>query len=325
MHDASFERPSVAVVIRSFNEEQHIGRLLTGLAHQTVQPQEIVVVDSGSSDATAEIATRFGAKVRQIDPRTFSFGRSLNVGCAAVSSDIIVIASAHVYPTHDTWLEHLIAPFSNDKVALTYGRQIGDERTKFSEHQLLLRWFPTRSNFEQRHPFCNNANAAIRRDLWAALPYDEDLTGLEDLEWARRAIGKGYILSYVAESIVVHVHVEDWSRVRNRYRREAIAHRRIYDEQRLGAWEAATLAVRHIASDYRAALRVGVLRRNLLGIPAFHAAQFIGAYQGFAQVGDASGELKRRFYYPQSEHGPGTHSDVIGRSIDYSSQEGSVC
>ncbi len=321
MPDRQNRAPTVGVVIRSFNEEQHIGRLLTGIAHQTRPPEEIVLVDSGSTDATVEIASRFGVKICQIAPEDFSFGRALNLGCSLVESDVIVMASAHVYPTHDTWLERLVAPFTNEQVALTYGRQVGDERTRFSEHQLLLRWFPVQSVEIQADAFCNNANAAIRRILWETLRYDEDLTGLEDLHWSRRALDKGYVLSYVAEAMVVHVHQENWSRLRNRYRREAIAHKRIFEEHRLGWVEAIRLGLTHTLSDYRAAARERVVLRNLASIPAFHSAQFIGAYQGFAQEGEASSELKRRFYYPRTDLAAEAADEQIGRRIDYSKTE----
>lgn len=315
------QMPTIGVVIRSLNEEQHIGRLLTGLAHQTVRPDRIVLVDSGSTDATVEIARRFGVLVETISPERFSFGRSLNQGCTAVGTDLIAIVSAHVYPVYDTWLERLAQPFADDRIALTYGRQIGDHRTTFSEQQLMRRWFPSVSVSYQDHPFCNNANAVVRSDIWAAQPYDEDLTGLEDIEWARRAIEKGYFLSYVAESAVVHVHEESWSRLRNRYRREAIAHRRIYEKQRLNALEASVLGVRHVLDDYWAAAKDGVFLRNLVSIPSFHSAQFFGAYQGFAQDGETPQYLKRRFYYPArgTVHRE-TELEPFGRLIDYTDQ-----
>jgi rhamnosyltransferase len=314
------DRLSVGMVIRSLNEEKHIGRLLTGVAHQTVQPDEIVLVDSGSTDATVEIATRFGARVVTIAPKDFSFGRSLNLGCAALDTDVLVFASAHVYPLFDTWLQHLVRPLEESEIALSYGRQVGDHRTKFSEQRLLGRWFPAQSIPRQSQPFCNNANAAVRRSVWKEQPYDEDLTGLEDLDWARRAIAKGHVLSYVAEAPVVHVHEESWQRLRDRYRREAIAHKRIYEDQRLSAVEAVALGVRHIAADYASAARQGALLRNLGAIPSFHAAQFLGAYQGFAQVGDVPADLKRRFYYPVPDE-PDLAAVAIGRTIDYAGHE----
>jgi len=312
---------SIGIVIRSLNEEQHIGRLLTGIRHQTAQADSIVLVDSGSTDATVEIATRFGVVVKHIDPDVFSFGRSLNLGCSELDTDVIVVVSAHVYPIYDSWLERLVNPLKDGHIALSYGRQTGDHRTKFAEQQLMRRWFPEVSTPMQSHPFCNNANAAIRRDVWEAQPYNEELTGLEDIDWARRAMEKGYFPSYVAESVVVHVHEESWDRLRNRYRREAIAHRRIYEKQRLSALEAATLCVRNVAADYGAAARQRVLLRNLHSIPSFHSAQFIGAYQGFAQDGDIPKHIKRRFYYPGRDANNDRDGDSDGRRIDYSLQD----
>ena len=313
--------PSIGVVIRSLNEEQHIGRLLTGLERQSVRPDEIVLVDSGSTDATVEIATRFGALVESISAEQFSFGRSLNLGCSRLDTDLVVLASAHVYPIFDTWIERLVAPFSDCGIALVYGRQIGNHVTKFSEERLMRRWFPEVSVARQSHPFCNNANAVVRSDVWAAQPYDEELTGLEDIEWARRAIEKGYFLSYVAESPVVHVHEESWERLRNRYRREAVAHRRIYEDQRLSALEASALGLRHVVADYWTAAKERVLLRNVVSIPSFHSAQFLGAYQGFAQDGEVPKHVKRRFYYPTRSDGAELDAEPLGRRIDYSVPE----
>jgi rhamnosyltransferase len=69
-----------SVVIRAYNEELHIGRLLGGLMQQTVRDLEIILVDSGSSDATLAIASRFPVKVVHIPPEQFTFGFSLNQG-----------------------------------------------------------------------------------------------------------------------------------------------------------------------------------------------------------------------------------------------------
>jgi rhamnosyltransferase len=151
-----------SLVIRAFNEERSIGRLLEGVRRQTVQDVEIILVDSGSTDATVAIAARYGAKVVHIPPAEFTFGRSLNLGLAATTRSLVALASAHVYPVYPDWLERLLAPFSDSRVALTYGKQRGGENSKFSEHQIFARWFPGESISQQENPFCNNANAALR-------------------------------------------------------------------------------------------------------------------------------------------------------------------
>ncbi len=164
----------------------------------------------------------------------FSFGRALNVGIeAAPEADVVVLASAHVYPVFDDWLERLLMPFEDRRVGLSFGRQTVPPGGRFSERRLLEQWFPTDSRLELKNPFCNNANAAVRRDLWVEQRYDEALTGLEDLAWARGAIERGAALAYVAEAPVVHVHDETYGQIVNRYRREAIAHKLIYPEQEL--------------------------------------------------------------------------------------------
>ena len=100
-----------SIIVRCYNEEEHIGRLLTGIMEQTLRDIEIIIVDSGSTDATLKIASRFPVRIVSIKPEEFSFGRSLNIGCEKAIGDFIVIASAHVYPIYKDWLEKILEPF----------------------------------------------------------------------------------------------------------------------------------------------------------------------------------------------------------------------
>lgn len=313
--------PTTSAVIRSLNEAEHIGRLVEGLSSQTVPVDQILLVDSGSTDGTVDIARDLGCTIVEIKKEDFSFGRALNVGCEAASGEVLLIMSAHVYPVYDTYLEHMLAPFTDPNVAIAYGRQVGDHRTKYSESRLLLKWFPEESIWDQGHPFSNNANAAVRRDVWKPLQYDESLTGLEDLEFARRAIEEGHRVAYVAEAPVVHVHEESWERIRNRYRREAIAYAKITGEDTFSALTAARLAVGNMASDFWHAIREQRLLSNLVDIPSFRLAQFLGAWEGLRSHGEVSDELKRRFYYPGDYSRPAPRADP-GQRIEYSGDSG---
>ena len=69
-----------SIVIRAYNEEKHIGRLLDGIRQQTLKDVEIILVDSGSTDGTVSVAESFGARIVRIAPQEFTFGRSLNFG-----------------------------------------------------------------------------------------------------------------------------------------------------------------------------------------------------------------------------------------------------
>src|SRR5712691_844246 len=114
-----------SIVIRAYNEEKHIGRLLEGIRHQTLKDVELILVDSGSTDGTISVAESFGAQIVRIASDEFTFGRSLNFGVQAATREHIVIASAHVYPVYPDWLASLLHPFEDDKVALAYGKQRG--------------------------------------------------------------------------------------------------------------------------------------------------------------------------------------------------------
>ena len=213
--------------------------------------------------------------------------------------EILVIASAHVYPRSERWLELLLKPFDDPNVALVYGGQRGDRRTKFSEHRIFQQWFPDESCEEQRHAFCNNANAAVRRDTWAVMPYDEMIPGLEDILWAKRAIERGLKVAYSADATVVHVHEESYRQIYHRYRREAMGLQAISPGENMSLSHALGLWGRTVASDLREARKEGLIRRVLWSVLCFRAAQYWGTYQGLKWRNSLTSELKARLYYPK--------------------------
>jgi len=286
-----------SIVIRAYNEEKHIGRLLEGIRHQTIKDVEVILVDSGSTDGTVSVAESFGARIVHIRPEEFTFGRSLNYGIKAAKRELIVIASAHVYPVYPDWLETLLGPLQDDSVALTYGKQRGYEGSKYSEHQIFHQWYPDVSKPKQETAFCNNANAAIRKSLWEKNNYDETLTGLEDLAWAKWAKEQGHAIAYVAEAEIIHVHNETPHGVYNRYRREAMALRKIYPEAHFNFYDFLRLTATNIFSDLWHAVRERVLLKNISSIFWFRFMQFHGTRLGHRETSLITPQLRETFYY----------------------------
>ncbi|HUF00233.1 MAG TPA: glycosyltransferase family 2 protein [Anaerolineales bacterium] len=286
-----------SIVIRAYNEEKHIGRLLEGIRQQTVGDAEIILVDSGSTDGTVSVAESFGARVVSIPSAEFTFGRSLNFGIQAATRELIVIASAHVYPVYPDWLESLLRPFEDEDVALTYGKQRGPESAKFSEQQIFHQWYPDVSKPRQATAFCNNANAAIRKVLWEKNPYDETLTGLEDLAWAKWAKNEGYHIAYVAEAEIIHVHNETPRGVFNRYRREGMAFKQIYPEAHFNLYDFARLTTMNILSDFWHAARERIFWKNIGSILWFRWMQFHGTRMGHRETSLLTPQLRETFYY----------------------------
>jgi hypothetical protein len=162
----------------------------------------------------------------------------------------------------------------------------------------------------------------VRRSEWTLQQFDELLTGLEDLAWARQLLQRGWRIAYVAEAPIAHVHEESFQKVLNRFQREAIAHRQIFPAQRLGLVGAANLFARNVAMDIAHAAREGELGRHALDIPQYRFAQFVGAWRGFRQRGPVTDALQRRFYYPgrmppAAAVGEGLEGETESLLIDY--------
>ena len=274
-------------------------------------------MDSGSTDATVSIARRYPVKVVPIEPKDFTFGRSLNLGIRHAQAPSVVLASAHVYPVYPDWMERLLDPLQDPAIALAYGKQRGNSTTRFSEQQIFAKLYPPVSAIPQAHAFCNNANLAIRRDLWMQRPYDEDLSGLEDLEWAMWARGQGHQVAYVAEAEVIHVHDETPRQVYNRYRREAIALKRLRPHEHFGLADFLRLYISNLVSDAWHGLRQGRGPGLWHEIAWYRWMQFWGTYRGFGHRGPLTAELKRTFYYPRGLAESAADSARAVEPIDY--------
>lgn len=288
-----------SIVIRAYNEASHLPRLLEGIRQQTIKDVEVILVDSGSTDTTIPIAESFGAKVVKIAAKEFTFGKSLNLGISSAKHELVVIASAHVYPVYPDWLECLLHTFEDEMIAVVYGKQRGTDTSEFSEQQIFRQWFPADDIVRQPSPFCNNANAAIRRYLWQAHPYDETLTGLEDVAWAKWTQSQGWDIAYASKAEIIHVHNETPIGVLNRYRREGMAFKHIFPESHFNIYDFVRLSTTNIFSDLGHALHERVLLKNLTSTIWFRTMQFSGTYQGYRLSGPLTAHLRQTFYYPR--------------------------
>jgi len=286
-----------SIVIRTYNEAGLLPRLLAELKRQRGVEHELLVVDSGSTDATVDLARRAGARLLHLRQQHFTFGRSLNIGCDAARGEFLVFISAHCYPEETSWLRNLLAPFAAGGVGLTYGRQLGGQATKFSELRVFRRNFPPSPNGKLLPFFCNNANAAIRAELWRGQPFDEDLPGLEDLDWARRIMQRGSEVIYVPQAPVFHIHEETWRQVEHRYMREAIALNRMLPDMSFNLADLCRLLGQSISGDVLAALRERQMVSSLGEIIRYRWHQHFGTYRGFRHRKAISQELKLLFFY----------------------------
>lgn len=288
-----------SIVIRTLNEAKHLGSLLEGIHDQNYRDWEIILVDSGSTDGTLEIADKYGAHIYHIPGSEFTFGRSLNLGCSKAEGDYLVFASGHVWPITNNWLRNLVRPFDEPSVAMVYGRQRATNENRLSEQRDLYNTFGETSTILVDEPKGNNGNAAVRRVLWLNQPFDESLTGLEDIDWARKAQRKGYRVYYAADAAVHHVHEETLKQVYRRYYREAKAANHMFPHYRFSKWDLVRGLPYFIARDVLFALKHGKFSK-LLQIPATRAAYFCGHYNGINERKDLSREALSKLATPRS-------------------------
>ena len=289
----------VSVIIRTLNEAKYLVELLTAIAAQETQHEvEVVVIDSGSTDDTLVIAARANARVTHIDKEQFSFGRSLNEGCAFATGDILIFVSGHCVPCTPHWLDALVAPLVSEAAGYSYGGQLGRDTTTFSEQQVFAKFFPPHEASENADYFCNNANAAITRNVWQRFKFNEEITGLEDMELAKRYVATGGTVHYVPTASVFHIHDEKWSQIRRRYEREALALQNIAPEISLTALDSARYFTASIMHDAGQALMQGCLWSTFRSILRYRSAQYLGSYLGSRPGRTISNRQKQRYFYP---------------------------
>jgi glycosyltransferase involved in cell wall biosynthesis len=239
----------IGVVIRALNESEFIGRCLETLQRQRGNfDLDIVVVDSGSTDATVEIARSYQARIVSLAPTDFDYSKALNVGIEAARGEVVVSLSAHAIPLDDHWLSAVTAPLEDPRVAGVSSRQVPWPDAPWQEVHRLQHQFGedacVYADASEREIVFSNAASVIRRSVWREHPFT--LPAAEDVEWARRVVAAGWKILYEPTAAVYHSHHEgpraqalrmmDINRVLDR------EHRRV--TRRQGVREAAGMFVR---------------------------------------------------------------------------------
>jgi rhamnosyltransferase len=296
--------PDISIIIRTLNEERYLPKLLASIANQKTHfSHEVVLIDSGSTDQTLNIARHYECRTIHINREEFSFGRSLNRGCEVARGKFFVFISGHCIPCNDRWLQHLVNPLQQGYVQYTYGRQLGGQQTYLSEHQIFAKYFPAESKIPQQGFYCNNANSALTASTWDFYRFDEDLTGLEDMHLAKRLTNDQGLIGYVAEASVFHIHHENWSQVQRRFEREALALQQICPELMLRRRDLVRYFSRGVISDVWSSLPNSLMTNPIYQIFRYRWHQYLGSYRGNHIHKKISSELRDSYFYPTSTKG----------------------
>lgn len=186
--------PRISVVVRAKDKVDTIGATLAALRRQSVPP-EVIVVDSGSTDGTLTVAEQWADRVIEVPPASFTYGGALNVGAEAARAPVHAALSAHCVPESDTWLEDSLRRYERTDVAATNAALVTPLGTPVEGTYLQTLEDVV---VDPTWGFSNHAST-WRADVWAQLPFREDLGACEDKEWSWRVLAAGWTIAYGPE------------------------------------------------------------------------------------------------------------------------------
>lgn len=190
----------ISVVVPVRDEERSIRELLDSLLAQTRPPDEIVITDGGSTDATPQIIDdyiRRGAPVRLIRAGAALPGRGRNLGAAQASFEWIAFTDAGIRLANN-WLEALVTKAAaNDSIDVVYGSWAPVTDSFFKECAAIAYVPPPALHDGELVRPRSIASALLRRDAWRAVNgFPEDLRSAEDLLFMDRLEHAGYQIAY---------------------------------------------------------------------------------------------------------------------------------
>lgn len=211
----------VSVIVRSKDRAHTIERALQSIGIQT-HPAEIVVVDSGSTDGTVEIARRYADRIIEIAPEEFTYGGALNTGAEAASGEVHIALSAHCSLPDAGWIERLVAHYSDPAVAGVCGNRFGPDGRRLTQP---LRRGPTTEPDPNPYWGYTNHAGSWRAEVRARLPFSTELIACEDNDWERRVRAAGLSMVFDPSLAIAasHRRREGWRALYRRAHREGEA------------------------------------------------------------------------------------------------------
>ncbi|MBX7252243.1 MAG: glycosyltransferase [Candidatus Promineofilum sp.] len=175
-----------SIVATVKNEGEALRPLLDSIFDQTRPPDEVVIADGGSDDATLAILDEYRAllPLRVIVAPGSNISQGRNRAIAAASGDVIAATDAGVVLS-PTWLEELLTPFADESVQVVSGWFEADPFTDF-EVVMGATVLPARSDIDPQSFLPSSRSVAFRKSAWAAVGgYPEWLEHSEDLVFDR--------------------------------------------------------------------------------------------------------------------------------------------
>lgn len=192
----------VSVISTVYNEELSIKELLNSLLSQSRKPDEIVIVDGGSSDNTTEIIEEYskkGAPIKLIIEEGVNIARGRNIAIENASYDIIASTDAGCILDKE-WLENMLCKF-DENTDFVVGNIKACARTDFEK--CIVEVMHTNADFNLESVTGQASSTAFRKSIWRTVGgYPEWLNTAEDTKFYLTAKNAGYKVKLAKDAIV---------------------------------------------------------------------------------------------------------------------------
>jgi GT2 family glycosyltransferase len=193
-------------VVPVLNGEQTLGDCIDSLLRLRYPAGrvELLVVDNGSRDGTADVLRRYGDRIMRLEESTRGPGAARNAGVRSAEREVVAFTDADCQVDPD-WLTALVAPLEERRVGIAGGiiRALppANDVERFGElihdHRLAIDVF--------KPPYAITMNWASRRAVLDELGgFDERFRRCEDVDLSYRMTQAGYTLAYAPEAVVYH-------------------------------------------------------------------------------------------------------------------------
>ncbi|MDU2063374.1 MAG: glycosyltransferase [Sporomusaceae bacterium] len=205
-----------AVVIPTRNGGAQVQRLFASLQAQSLQPQQVLVIDSTSKDQTAAWAKEFGFHLEIIPAASFNHGGTRQSAATQLAVSFLIYLTQDVLLADSEAFAKLLRPFQDSSVSAVYGRQLPHQNAGLlGAHARIFNYGPESvvkslddaPRYGLKTAFLSNSFAAYRRsDLIAVGGFPATTILSEDMYVAAKLLLAGKKIAYQAEAKVYHSH-----------------------------------------------------------------------------------------------------------------------
>jgi len=213
---------TIDVIIPTYKPDGSFFELLDRLNSQTVKVRKIIVINTEEKYFHQLVyGRRFkeeysNLQVKHISAHEFDHGGTRGRAASETDADVFVMMTQDAVPADEYLLERLLLPLADERVAVSYARQLAKEDAGEIEKYTRVFNYPQESVIKGKEDiptlgiktfFCSDVCAAYKRNVY------EELGGFvkkaifnEDMVFAAKAVKAGYRIAYAADAQVYHSH-----------------------------------------------------------------------------------------------------------------------